>query len=120
VDLVHDLLDKQAKDKHHHAIGRIDGIVLEVAQGRAPRVAWVEIGLQTLASRLSETLGRWAAAFERRWGPVGAGPVRLPLTKIRDVGLDVEFDVVGEQTGTLRWERYLKRRIVERLPGSER
>jgi hypothetical protein len=117
MQLVHDILDKPLKDRHDHPMGRVDGIILDVQPERPPRNAAIEVGLRTLAARLHPRLGRWFAWIEERWGPVASAPFRIPLEKVLDIGLDLKFDVVAEQTGARRWEHYLRRRIVEHIPG---
>jgi hypothetical protein len=47
-------------------------------------------------------------------------PVRLPLTLFRDVGTDIELDVDAmADRRLLRVEKWLRRAIVARIPGSE-
>src|SRR5947207_112289 len=93
MDLVRDLLDRQLVDKHGRNIGRVDGILLELRPDGAPRVAAMELGSVTLARRLHPALGRWWRTFALRWLPVPVEPVRISLSTLRDVGVDIELDV---------------------------
>ncbi|MHC5935237.1 hypothetical protein [Nostoc sp.] len=42
-------------------------------------------------------------------------PFRIPWSKVRDVGIDVEVDV--EATPALAYEKWLRDRIIARIPG---
>ena len=53
--LVHDLLDAQLLDRAEERIGRIDDLVLELRDGRPPRVAAILIGGPVREARV----GRW-------------------------------------------------------------
>ena len=46
--LVRDLLDNQVCDARNRKMGKVDGIVLVLRQGRPPRVAAIELGMSTL------------------------------------------------------------------------
>jgi len=119
MDLVRDLLDAQLVDKHGRNIGRVDGIVLEIRQGRPPRVAAMEIGAMTLARRLH--VERWFRAVASRISPVPIEPVRLPLETFKDVGVDIELDVDADSDPKLlRLEKWLKRHVISKIPGGRK
>jgi len=119
MDLVRDLLDAQLVDKHGRNIGRVDGIVLEIRQGRPPRVAAMEIGAMTLARRLH--VERWFRAVVSRISPVPIEPVRLPLETFKDVGVDIELDVDADSDPKLlRLEKWLKRHVISKIPGGRK
>ena len=115
--LVRDLLDNQVCDAQNQKMGKVDGIVLVLRQGRPPRVAAVELGVSTLLCRISERLGRLAARFEQRCGVTDGAPVRIPMDKIARVGLDVRADIDAERTKVNDWERWVRRVLIERIPG---
>jgi len=118
IDLVRDLMDAQIVDREQRPIGRVDAILLELRDGRPPRVAAMEVGLLTAMRRVSPRL---AGIVRRtmRWLPVIPPTVRLPLTLFRDLGVDIELDLdPGTERRLLRVERWLRRHIVARLPGS--
>jgi hypothetical protein len=118
MDLVRDLLDIRLMDRRQRSIGRVDGVRLELRPGAAPRVAAMEIGVATAAHRVHPRIGRWVRQLARRWSPVPLGPVRLPLTLMRDVGVDVELDVDAESDRRLlRLEKWLRRHVIARIPG---
>ena len=64
--LVRDVLDTQVLDRKKRAIGKVDGIGLELREGAAPRVAYLEIDGVTAWRRLGARYGRWAARIASR------------------------------------------------------
>jgi hypothetical protein len=112
VDLVRDLLDKPVFDRNRRAMGRVDGIVLELRDDRPPRVDRVEIGPAVLVSRLRPGLARWVEAFERAWGVADRRPVRISASDIIHVGRDVTVDVSIGQTGAENVEHKLRRLLA--------
>ncbi len=120
MNLVRDVLDKQLVDRRQRRLGKVDGIVLAIAPGDAerPRVAAIEMGSLVLARRLSPRLARWTAALLARVGAAEREPYRIPWSKVRDVGLDVEVDVKIEETPLYRWQRWLRRHVIGRIPGA--
>jgi len=120
IHLVRDLLDAQLLDGDERRLGRVDNVLLELREGRPPRVAAMEVGAVTLARRINPTLGRWVRRAAIRWLPVSLRPVRLPLTALRDVGVDLEIDVdEATRRRLLRVEDWLRRRAVRPLPGGK-
>jgi hypothetical protein len=118
MDLARDLLDKLLVDRNQRPLGRVDGVVLELRSSGAPRVAAMEVGLVTAARRLHPALGRWVRALAIRWSPVPMTPVRLSPVRFRDIGVDIELDVdASADPKLLRFEKWLKRRVVCHLPG---
>ena len=118
MDLVRDLLDKRMLDPRGVSLGRVDGIVLELREGRRPVVAAVESGLPTLARRLHRALAYFAEALERAAGTSDGSPVRVPSSKVREVGTDVTVDLEARETAALAWEEWVRRNIIGRIPGS--
>lgn len=101
LDLVRDVLDKQVVDRHGREMGRVDGVVLETADG-VPRVAAIEIGSATLARRVASFLGRWASGLERALGIDAGRPLRIPFSAVLDVRDHVRVDVaVGDTPGAV-------------------
>jgi hypothetical protein len=117
--LIRDLLDAPLRDRNQRRIGRVDGVLLEVRGNRPPRVVAMEVGPLTLVRRLHPRLARWLRAFAIRCLPVSLRSVRFPLTLFHDIGVDIELDVDSEtDPRLLRLEKWLRRTIVERIPGS--
>jgi hypothetical protein len=118
MDLARDLLDKLLVDRNQRPLGRVDGLVLELRGNGPPRVAAMEVGLVTAAGRLHPALGRWIRALAIRWSPVPMTPVRLSPLLFRDLGVDVELDLdATKDPKLLRFEKWLKRQVVCRIPG---
>jgi hypothetical protein len=117
--LVRDVLDNLLVDRNHDPLGRVDGIVLIVEEGKAPRVVQIEAGATAVADRLSRRFGRCVRAMARRWGLVRGRPTRIPWRKILSVGIEVKVDVKADQMPTLAWEHWLREHVVERIPGGK-
>ena len=117
MELVRDCLDKQVDDSSKRRMGRVDGIILVLEADRAPRVAYVELGVTTLMSRLSVGLGRRVARWMRNWN-ISPDPFRIPWGKVK-VGLNtVIADVEAEKTPALEWELWLRKKVIGKIPGA--
>jgi sporulation protein YlmC with PRC-barrel domain len=117
MDLIRDVLDNQIVDRHQHKMGKVDGIVVELRDEQPPRLTYLETGMATLARRLHPRLHRWVIALENRWGAKQSQPFRIPWSKVRDVGIDVEVDMDAEQTPAFAYERWLSEHVIHRIPG---
>lgn len=118
MDVVREVLDKQLVDRHHRPMGRADGIVVEIRNGQAPRVMYLETGPATTARRISQRLAHWIAVFASRNGPRRGGSFRIPWSRIRHAGIEVQVDMDAEETPTFAWEQWIRERVVKRLPGA--
>ena len=116
LDLVRDLLDKKVVDRHGREMGRVDGIILDVGGGEAPRVAAIAIGSSPLARRVRPFLGRWAAGLERALGIDEGRPLRVPFAAVLDTEDHVRVDVAAGETPAVVVEHAL-RNIWSSLPG---
>jgi sporulation protein YlmC with PRC-barrel domain len=114
VDLGREVLDQQLLDARGVQMGKVDGVILELRDGEPPRVAGLVVGGTTLLWRIHRGLARWV---ERRRG--GAGRVaRIPWARVVKIGVDVKVDVEAEQSPALHWERWVRERIIRRIPGA--
>ena len=115
--LAHDLLDKLVIDNEGRRIGRVDGIIIERHQRAGPRIIAIECGIETLAERL-HCGTRLIKALARRLG-IGRGgqPARIKFEHIEKVGIDVRLTISAEESGVLDWEDWMRRHIIEHLPG---
>ena len=66
--LVAEVLDKQIVDAKKNKLGKVDGLVIVLREGRPPRVAYIECGAAVLARRLGRWCERLALALNRRFG----------------------------------------------------
>ena len=118
MDLVRDCLDEQLEDRNHRRMGRVDGIVIEVEPGKPPRVAYIQLGAQTMMNRVSRRLGNATARLLKAVG-ISPEPYRIAWGKLH-VGLNrVWADVEAEKTPALEEELWLRKKI-KRIPGAAR
>ncbi|BAY44434.1 hypothetical protein SAMD00079811_20340 [Scytonema sp. HK-05] len=119
MDVIRDVLDNQLVDRNNCKMGRVDGIVMELPEGQPPRLAYIEVGVPTLARRLHPRLEGWVAALASKWGAKHSESFRIPFSKVRDVGIDVNVDLDAEATPVLANEKWLREHIIERIPGGK-
>ncbi|HKV33712.1 MAG TPA: hypothetical protein VJP89_05315 [Pyrinomonadaceae bacterium] len=118
MELVRDCLDKQLDDSGKRRMGRVDGIILVLEPDRAPRVAYIEVGVTTLMNRLSVHVGRKLSRWMRNRG-ISPDPFRIPWVKLK-IGLNqVIADVEAEKSPALEWELWLRKRVIGRIPGAK-
>ena len=115
--LVEEVLDAALHDVHGRRAGRIDGIVLELRDDKPPRVAYVEVSPITLLARFSRRLAERYARLDRRLGDGRGVPFRIPWTRLDFHGERISLDLDAEATPIFALEKWLRRTIVERLPG---
>ena len=118
--LVADVLDKQVCDAKGRRSGRVDGIVLELRDGKPPRLAYVEVSPITLLSRFSRRLAHWYARHDRKFGEGRGVAVRIPWSRTKHEGLTLTMDIDAESTPIFALEDWLRRAIVEKIPGNAR
>jgi sporulation protein YlmC with PRC-barrel domain len=118
MNLVGDCLDKQLVDRNGHKMGRVDGIVIEVGEGRKPTVSAIKVGAACQASRLHRKLGGLVRSISKRCGVVYQDPYRLPWSKVVSAGIEVIAGVEAEKTPALAWELWLRKNIIARIPGA--
>ena len=118
--LFRSVLDKRVLARGGTKLGRVDGIVLQLREGKAPRVMSLELGAITLAGRLSARLGKWVAGIKDKIGVGENVPVRIPFEKITSRGMDIKVGLDAEDTNALQWEEWLSDRILKHIPGSRK
>jgi hypothetical protein len=117
VHLIADVLDEQLRDSRDQNSGRIDGIVLEIRDGKPPRVAYLEVSPITLLGRFSERLARWYATHDARLGHGRGTPFRIPWSRVTRDGPLLRMDIDADATPINALEDWLSRNIVQRIPG---
>lgn len=115
--LVAEVLDQQLCDSRGRPAGRVDGIVLELRDDKPPRVAYVEVSPITFLARVNRRLAAWYARRDRRFGEDRGVAFRIPWTRLTPSGPALQMDVDSESTPIVAVERWLRRHIVERIPG---
>jgi hypothetical protein len=118
IGLVRDILDTQVLDRAKRPLGVVDGIALELREGKPPRVAYLEVDAVCAWERLGRFSGRCAAAIERLWRG-GRQPYRFDWKAVNKLDIDLQIDADAEQTSAFDLERLLRERFVGRIPGSK-
>lgn len=116
MNLVHDVLDKQVVDRNRRNVGRVDGVALELRDGRPPRVASVVLGGEVAMRRLGRRPARLAAWLRRVLAPAVAGPTTVPWESVTVIGKEIQIDAEAEATPALALEVWLRDNIVCRVP----
>ena len=118
VCLVRDILDNQLLDATNQNAGKVDGIVLEMRPGEPARVHYVEVGPVTLLRRLNRRLGNWFARIDARFGQGRGSPIRIPISRVILDSPSLRIDLAVDTLPVMALERWLRRHIVARIPGS--
>jgi sporulation protein YlmC with PRC-barrel domain len=116
MELSREILDQQLVDRNDVNIGKVDGMVLELREGKPPRVSALLTGGHLLARRLHprlESLARW---ITRRCDPGLMEPTRIPWEKVMKIGVDVKVDVGADQV--MPWEHWVRDHILCHIPGA--
>lgn len=119
MDIIRDVLDNQLVDSKGRKMGKVDGIVMELRDKEPPRLTYIEVGMPTLARRLHPQLAHWIATIQSKWGAKRSEALRIPFSKVCDVGIDVKVDVEAEATPALAYEQWVSEHIIKRIPGAE-
>jgi hypothetical protein len=118
MNLVAEVLDKQLVDRAGCPMGRADGIVLELRDGKPPRLTYIETGPATAARRISPRFANWISAFTNRNGPRREATYRIPWSLIEHAGVELKVNMDAQDTPTLDWERWIRDRLISRIPGA--
>jgi sporulation protein YlmC with PRC-barrel domain len=119
MNIIRDVLDNQLVDRKGYRMGRVDGIVMELRDGQPPKLAYIEVGISTLAQRLHPHLASWVAKIHSMWGAKRDESVRIPWSKVREIGIDVEVDVDADKTRVIAYEQWVREHITKRIPGGK-
>lgn len=118
--LVADVLDKQMLDVTGQNAGKVDGVVLELEDGKPPRIAYIEVGPITLLRRFSTSLARWYARMDAHFGEGRGQPIRVPWTRVKSRGITLKLDFAADSTPIFAAERWMRDNIMGRIPGASR
>jgi hypothetical protein len=120
MDLVREVLDNElVAKKDHQPIGMADGVILQLRDGQPPRVVAIECGFPVLARRIHPRIEKWVRAIGRRWGVWRGRTHRIPWSRVRSVGIEIEVEVRPERSPNTAWERYLVRHFIRHIPGGK-
>lgn len=117
MDLIRDVLDKKLTDRKHCEMGRVSGLLIQFGENTQPHITHILIGGPTLWGRIHPALGRLSVRLSQMWGPKKKGPVRIPWSRVKNVGKDVELDVDARESGAIDWEIWIAQHIIEKIPG---
>lgn len=115
--LVAEVLDQEICDSRGKPAGRVDGLVIELRDDAPPRVAYVEVSPITFISRVSGRVASWYARHDRRFGEGRGIPFRIPWNRLTPSGTSLRMDLDSEATPILAVEQWLRRHIVDKIPG---
>jgi len=118
LDLRHDVLDAQLTDRNDENIGRCDTLLLELRDGRPPRVAAILIGGQVRDARI----GRWMSGLAKLLHggrDRSAGVTRIPFSSMQSLGTTVKLDVRRDELPSEHVERWLADHVICRIPAAQ-
>jgi sporulation protein YlmC with PRC-barrel domain len=117
VHLSRNVIDTQLVDRHQQKIGRVDELLLELEEGKPPRVATIVIGGAARARRV----GGWMVACHRAvhalFGEHAEHESHVPFDAVRCIADTIELDVEGSTLESMRLERWLATHVIRPIPG---
>jgi sporulation protein YlmC with PRC-barrel domain len=116
--LVHDVQDAQLHDRKKENIGRVDGLVLELREGRPLRVTTILVGGPVRDERIGGPILWLMQLLRRVVGMKSEGISRIPFSAVREISHCVVVDVDEETLESEHVERWLCDHVVRRIPGS--
>ncbi|WP_410671504.1 PRC-barrel domain-containing protein [Amycolatopsis sp. cmx-4-68] len=117
IDLGDALLDRQITGEDGTVVGKVDDLELR-AEGGTLVVDALLVGPEALADRIGGPVGKLLRRIGR--GFRTQAPQRIPLNAIRRVEPTVVVTTAVAQATTSPSQDWLRRRIVDRIPGAGR
>jgi len=118
VQLSHEVIDTQLVDRHQEKIGRVDELLIELEDGKPPRVATIVIGGAARARRV----GRWMLACHRAvhalFGQREEHASHIPFGAVRCIADTIEIDVDGDTLDSMHLEHWLATHVICPIPGA--
>ncbi|MCP2165372.1 PRC-barrel domain-containing protein [Goodfellowiella coeruleoviolacea] len=119
VDLVSELLDRQIEDDDGRGVGKVDDLELvRRADGRW-EVTELLLGGRALAGRLGGRVGRLVGWLTRRLHGSDQ-PRGIPLSRVTAIGPAVRVPAEVADAVRSPSERWLRERVISRVPGAGR
>jgi hypothetical protein len=115
-----DILDKQLTDKFECRMGRVDGIVGRIRENAPPVIDGLELGMTRVAERAHTGLGRMIESASRRFRIRRTPRYIVPWSKVQSVDdTEIRLTVDSESAPPSDWEWWLRKNIVDRIPGGK-
>jgi hypothetical protein len=118
MDLVGECLDKLVVDAHGKKAGRVDGIVLELHEGKPPRVAFIEMGPSVQARRLPRWLAACARWAIRKASGGDDASIRVRFERIKLQRNEIVAPIEAKDTPGGVLETWVRSHIIGRIPGA--
>jgi sporulation protein YlmC with PRC-barrel domain len=120
IDAGLNLLDRQIIDKDGMMAGTVDDLELTLpADGGPPVITAILAGPGALARRLGPRSGAWLESVHSRLHPSEQpGPARIPIDVVKRVAVHVEITVSRSELDVSRFEKWVREKIIAKIPGS--
>lgn len=115
------LLDRQIIDKDGLMAGNVDDLELTFPEEGTgpPIVTAIYAGPGALARRVGGRLGDWIESVHARLHPSEKpGPARIPFGVVKRFDNHVELTVSRSDLDVGRLERWVRERIIDKIPGA--
>jgi sporulation protein YlmC with PRC-barrel domain len=119
LEIVRDILDQQVVDRDDNEMGRVDGLRLEIREGKAPRIHSLELGGAALARRIHPGLEKWVDGWRQRFNVRKVAVYSVPWSAVMKVSERcVTLDVEAIESPALDWERWLRKHVIAHIPAA--
>jgi hypothetical protein len=119
LELGRDVLDKQVVDREEIKMGRVDGLLLELREGKPPRIEAIEMGGVVLAARIHPWLARFVDGWRRRFGIRKTAVYKVPWSAVEDLtDYHIKIDVAAGDTPNFAWEHWLQDHVICHIPAA--
>ncbi|MEV6909299.1 hypothetical protein [Amycolatopsis sp. NPDC051071] len=113
------LLDRQIIDPAGQKMGKVDDVEFDVDEHGRTTITALLIGQQPLGERIGGRLGQWISALAHRMrSDSDPGPLRIPFDDVIEVDSEITIGLRRELFDTPPLERWLRDRIIGRIPGA--
>jgi hypothetical protein len=118
MNLIRDVLDQQLIDCNDRKAGKVDGIALEIRDNEPPRVAYLDIGSEVRARRISRHLENLVRRLREHIHGAPSQPFQVPWSKVEKVHISVNLNVDATDYSDFRVENWLREHIIRKIPGN--
>ncbi|MDG4814010.1 hypothetical protein O7628_00630 [Micromonospora sp. WMMD956] len=115
------LLDRQIVDRDGRLVGKVDDVEFAVDADGVPYVAALLTGQAALGQRIGGRIGRLLVAVAVRFTEDRAvTPLRIPYRLVARVDSAVRLRACLDDLPPAPVERWLRRHLIDRIPGADR